>query len=263
MKREKNRRKTGKYLKCKECGKERYVPKCRVHSFKFCSVGCRNDSMRVPLDVDMVRELYESGKSTIEIGDLLGLSGAGVGKILKRNGVMLRSRTAHLVTDKNPTKGKGHTEETKQKLREIAKKQFSSKEARDLASSKQTQFLSRKYKNGDGRTVSSVEDMVADELSRRDVPYERQVKVRDTESGMFVACVDFMVNGVAIEVNGTYWHADPREYPDGPVFMSQKRTFERYEKKVKALARLGIPLIEVWEMDVKRDVSLAVTLALG
>lgn len=55
----------------------------------------------------------------------------------------------------------------------------------------------------------------------------------------------------ALEVNGTYWHCDPRTYPDGPVNRTQKNNLSRYREKQVHLANLGIPLIEVWEMDIK------------
>src|SRR5699024_281803 len=43
-------------------------------------------------------------------------------------------------------------------------------------------------------------------------------------AGRFVACVDFMLSdGRALEVNGTFWHTDPRVYPDGPTFPAQVR----------------------------------------
>lgn len=48
--------------------------------------------------------------------------------------------------------------------------------------------------------------------------------------------------------------ADPRVYPDGPVYDSQKRTVTRYAKKVEALNLLGVPLVELWESDLKQSI---------
>lgn len=116
----------------------------------------------------------------------------------------------------------------------------------------------------DGRipTVSRVEDEVADALDALGIGYRRQVSVRGA-LGRYVACVDFMLDdGRALEVNGTFWHADPRSYPDGPVYPSQRRTHERWCRKVAALESLGIALVVVWEYDVEQGACDAVAGAL-
>jgi G:T-mismatch repair DNA endonuclease (very short patch repair protein) len=67
---------------------------------------------------------------------------------------------------------------------------------------------------------------------------------------------------LAIEVNGTFWHADPRVYPNGPVKPSQRRTLTRYTRKLQLLKGLGIRVVEVWEADFKADPIPAVQAAL-
>ena len=85
------------------------------------------------------------------------------------------------------------------------------------------------------------------------------------ERGRFGAVVDFYLPGTntALEVNGTFWHADPREYPNGPVHASQRRTAKRYARKMGFLADLGVPVVEVWELDFRADPEGAVREALG
>ena len=56
-------------------------------------------------------------------------------------------------------------------------------------------------------------------------------------------------HNTAIEVNGTYWHSDPRVYKNGPVYKSQKRAMRSWNKKVKHAKSLGIDIIVLWEKD--------------
>ena len=81
---------------------------------------------------------------------------------------------------------------------------------------------------------------------------------------MALNSVDFLLSEhVILEVNGTYWHADPRFYPDGPVHVSQKRTVEIYTKKMELLHSIGFQVIEIWEHDIKLNAHDAVISALN
>lgn len=162
-----------------------------------------------------------------------------------------------MLTDRNPTKGRGHTDAAKAKIREANRRQFSDPAARELAAHNQRRAMSL----GLVAASSKLEDTVAVVLDGLGIRYQRQYLVR--ENGRFCACLDFMLdNGTALEVNGSYWHCDPRVYPNGPTKASQIRTAEQYEKKRAALKRLGIPLREVWELDIKADPVSAVRAAL-
>lgn len=100
--------------------------------------------------------------------------------------------------------------------------------------------------------VSRLEDNVADVLVECGVPYRRQVGVRNA-GGRFEGVADFWLSDpeAVVEVNGTFWHADPRIYPDGPVSCSQIRNAERWAKKMIAYQRVGVPVIVVWEADIR------------
>jgi G:T-mismatch repair DNA endonuclease (very short patch repair protein) len=67
----------------------------------------------------------------------------------------------------------------------------------------------------------------------------------------------------ALEVNGTFWHADPRVYAGRRLKPAQVKTLERYRRKAAALRELGMPIAEVWEADLERDARRAVRVALG
>lgn len=85
------------------------------------------------------------------------------------------------------------------------------------------------------------------------------------EQGRFAAVLDYFLPdfGVALEVNGTYWHSDPRAYPNGPVKPSQHRVAGKYARKVGLLHQRGVPLAEVWEIDFRADPQQAVRDALS
>ncbi len=149
-------------------------------------------------------------------------------------------RDAHAWETRRERGNDKHTEATKEKLREAT-----------------TKHIARTF-----RAVSGVEDVVAEELARRGVTFDRQVALRDPRTGRFGACVDFMVGGVAVEVNGTFWHSDPVVYPDGPTTPAQWRTAIAYARKRGLLFRLGVPLVEIWERSVSEDLGHAVDRAL-
>jgi hypothetical protein len=210
------------------------------------------------IDKDFVIACYGKGLSAEDVGKNIGVCGAIVLRRLRKWGIAVRGRGDHMNTDRNPTKGKGHTEETKRKLRRITKKQFSNPEARALASHNQCLYLAKNLVS----SVSGVEDRVAKELDRQRIAYQRQVPIRDPVTGMYGACVDFLIDGTAIEVNGTYWHSDPRVYPNGPQNKSQGRTARAYKKKTDLLSRIGIPVVEIWEADVDKNIVRTVKKAL-
>lgn len=112
--------------------------------------------------------------------------------------------------------------------------------------------------------VSKLEFIVKKELEILGLPFVHQKMFRDAQ-GRFVALPDFYLpdQNLVLEVNGTFWHADPREFPQGPLHPSQRRTLSRYQTKMTRLAQLGIPVAEVWERDIRADVQQAVGQALA
>lgn len=111
--------------------------------------------------------------------------------------------------------------------------------------------------------VSKLEYEVAEVLDRLGVRYDHSVGLRDS-LGRYCAALDFLLaDGRALEVNGTFWHADPRVYPDGPVHPAQIRTAAAWERKLAVLESQGIPLIVLWEQDFRDNPAEAVRVALS
>jgi len=137
----------------------------------------------------------------------------------------------------------GHTEETKAKL--------------SLATAKAI---------AEGRIprVSEFERRVGETLRGLGINALSQHRFRGSQ-GRFAAVVDFYLpdRKLALEANGTFWHADPRVYPNGPEHPSQTRTLDKYTRKVKFLASVGVTVVEVWEQDFQSDPLAAVKAALA
>lgn len=104
-----------------------------------------------------VANRYLKGETLKELGDAYGISGETVRQHLLSLGVQLRSKSYHLSTEKNPTRGKGHRPDTIDKLRGMAVCQFSNPAARLRASELQILAMA----NGKIAKVSVLEDRVA------------------------------------------------------------------------------------------------------
>lgn len=246
-------------LTCDQCGKvferkrsyHRYMTEKRGLTKTFCSSACGFADKEKPIPNSIIEE-YQQGLSTFELGKKYGVSYSTIRNRLREAGIPLRHKASHLSTDKNPTKGKGHTEATRKKIRDANHRQFSNPANRALASHNQSKAMAE----GRISAVSKLEDRVAQELSNQGFVFTRQYGIRNPHTNRYCACVDFMLSdGRAIEVNGTYWHADPRVYADKTLHPSQKHSIENYQKKIEAFRLLGIPLIELWEMDLEQDMA--------
>lgn len=55
---------------------------------------------------------------------------------------------------------------------------------------------------------------------------------------------------IAIETDGTFYHVDPRVYPNGPINAIQRRNFGRDKAKNKFADRLEWKIIRVWETEI-------------
>jgi G:T-mismatch repair DNA endonuclease (very short patch repair protein) len=136
-------------------------------------------------------------------------------------------------------------------------------ECTDEMRARRSEATTRAMAEGRISAVSKLEDVAAKALDLHGVAYRRQVGIRGA-GGRYVACVDFLLDdGRALEVNGSYWHTDPRVYPDGPRFPSQRRSAEQWTRKVSALESLGIPLVVVWELELRDDPAEAIRVALA
>lgn len=59
-----------------------------------------------------------------------------------------------------------------------------------------------------------------------------------------------------IECDGSFWHCDPRLFPNGPVYDYQKRKIERDKIKIDYLTNNGYDLLRFWEIDILNEHEL-------
>lgn len=79
-----------------------------------------------------------------------------------------------------------------------------------------------------------------------DIPYNTQVK-----GNGYIA--DFMIyNNKIIEVQGDYWHCNPKVY-DNPINEVQRLNIKNDKRKEKIYTQLGYKVLYIWEYDLNND----------
>jgi len=122
--------------------------------------------------------------------------------------------------------GRKHSVETINKLREIT---------------------SQRFHDGVFSRKSSIHIKVRDFLNTLNL---QQSFVEEFHLKYFSLDFAFPDIKLAIECQGTYFHIDPRSYPDGPRGKVQKRNYGRDIAKKKYLDMKGWMLLELWETEI-------------
>lgn len=115
---------------------------------------------------------------------------------------------------------------------------------------------------GKYKVVSGLEDRVAEHVARWDLRYVRQFPFMDVDGRGYIADFWFPSLRAVLEVNGTFWHADPRVYPEPRHRMQHSRVAKDVMKRAYC-DRQGIRYVVVWEMDFKADPDAAMQRALN
>lgn len=113
----------------------------------------------------------------------------------------------------------------------------------------------RKRKHPEYGTSKLEEKFAKNFLDKLGVKYIYQFKAESI--GRYY---DFMVLGneehpykkIIIEIQGSYWHADPRLYEEKDLNAIQKKDKKIDEYKKKWCSKNGIPLLYVWELDINK-----------
>lgn len=102
--------------------------------------------------------------------------------------------------------------------------------------------------------TSKLEEYFASEfLDKLGVDYEYQFEAKDI--GRFY---DFYLKGhnLLIEIDGDYWHGNPEKYGENDLKRHQIRAQRVDEHKNKWALLHGIPLIRIWESDIRKNPSM-------
>ena len=92
------------------------------------------------------------------------------------------------------------------------------------------------------------ERQVEDILKTHDISFEAQKRIYFGKK--YFIC-DFVVNNFVIEVQGDFWHANPRIYAKKKLLAVQKKNINNDQVKKEKLESIGYKVIYVWEYDLK------------
>jgi G:T-mismatch repair DNA endonuclease (very short patch repair protein) len=100
-------------------------------------------------------------------------------------------------------------------------------------------------------TFTSIELVVKTILDNLKINYKTHQKIYtgrlNSNNQKHYYWVDFLVDNTVIEVQGNYWHCNPRLYPNGPLDKVQKDHTRRDELKQEHLLANGYKIIYIWE----------------
>ena len=117
--------------------------------------------------------------------------------------------------------------------------------------------IRKKMKGSQEFGTSKLEERFArDFLDRLGVNYIYQYKMVSISRYLDFFLPDYRV---AIEIDGTYWHADPRLYEEKDLNKTQKWSKKVDEIKNKWCSRNGVPLIRIWEKDINEHPEKVLT----
>jgi G:T-mismatch repair DNA endonuclease (very short patch repair protein) len=237
---------------CKNCLRETFVNPS-VQNRPYCNVRCwkehKSKLTNEMFPIEDISNDYLSGKSANEIAEKYNCTPHTILKQLRKYGIKIRSNTYHLSTDKNPTKGKGHTLEAREKIRAANKKQFSNPENREKHSQLQKSVMLR----GTNKLNTKPEMIVLDALTKLNINYKYQHGI--IYENKIIAVVDFLIgNDIILEVQGDFWHCNPKKYKNGPIYQCQFHNLSNDKKKLDKLTKLGYKVIYLWEDDIIKDV---------
>lgn len=143
-------------------------------------------------------------------------------------------------------------EETRAKQR-LARKNSPLKVRHGIPHSKETIEKLRRntsllWARGAYNRKTSIEQKVEDFLKTIPLkePYVFQYQI-----DYFTVDFAFPTAKIAIECQGTFFHIDPRIYPNGPICAVQRRNFGRDKAKKKwCVDKMGWNVIELWETEI-------------
>lgn len=246
---------TSLLVNCPICSKEFKIWKSRLQGRETacCSVDCSAQYKRFDLDDLKIKDLYKSGLSIYEIGAMLNVTGGTIQHRLIQLGVPRRSPSENNKGSKNCMYGKTHTLEAIQKIKDANKKQFDNPENRE----KHAILTAKQIAKGKtGKKNNSLELALKSILTENfDFDFVHQYRIDRYVFDFYIPSANLL-----IEADGTFWHSDPRFYPDPEkLSFTQKKNKINDEKKTNHAILKGYKLLRVWEEDVINSKDLVIT----
>lgn len=147
--------------------------------------------------------------------------------------------------------GRVVSEETKEKFRE-ARRLSPIKARHTQKHSPETcerfrEITAKRWQNGSFNKETSIHRITREFLQKLNFTenWEEEFNVK-----YYSLDFAFPESKIAIECQGTFFHIDPRFYPNGPENAIQRRNFGRDKAKRSYLENKGWTLIEIWETEI-------------
>ncbi len=96
-------------------------------------------------------------------------------------------------------------------------------------------------------------DFIKNFIKPLNIEYETQYYIKDIHQ---YCDIYIPSKNLIIECDGSFWHCDPRLFPNGAVYEYQKRKVERDEIKNQYLKEHGYELLRFWEIDILNSPEL-------
>ena len=220
--------KTGSIGFCENCGKTFY--KTPGRDKKYCSTKCTGDARITAIDV----------------------SCSWCKKIIKKNLCHVEKQDYLFCSYNCAYQFRKYDENfNKEFSAKISKGRIAYYKEHPEARSEQSKRMIKAFSEGTyPRTKTIPHNLVCGILKQLNINYKEEFPTGPYVSDIFL--LDF---NVVIEIQGTYWHADNRTYPDrNSLNKVQKSNIERDKEKQKfIIEKLNFKFIELWELDIKRD----------
>lgn len=100
-------------------------------------------------------------------------------------------------------------------------------------------------KRRDNEPCTWIERALYEALDEAGIRHEPQAAI----SGFYVDCL--IGDDLIIECYGDYWHANPRVYPNGPIWQSQKNKVNSDRRRLAVFRERGFRVVVLWEFDIK------------
>lgn len=101
------------------------------------------------------------------------------------------------------------------------------------------------------KQLTNPEIFVKNQLEKLNINFEYQKDIYYNKTNRYR--VDYIINNIIIEVQGDYYHCNPKIYKDGPVDIIQANNIEKDITKKEKLSKMGYKVYYIWENDINTN----------
>lgn len=106
--------------------------------------------------------------------------------------------------------------------------------------------------------LTDIEIFIKDTLKSLNIPFKEQYKIV-TGKRSWVR-VDFLIGkNIVLEVQGDYYHCNPKIFPNGPEDHIQAESIQRDQSKFDKLTKMNYDVKYIWENDIKTTPNKVIT----